>query len=659
MLLRASSQRLSPEHQSSAKELADLLMRAAEDVDNDCLAFSIRMARWSASHAEEEKVIGIGDHLCFFLPEKTPNKTVFELREYLQSLLASKARAKDVESQLAERDRCIEMMTGALAHFTLSEDSIEMFVGSLTDIQCYVLAKEGEILRSSGLSTDGVAALLNHLRQRDNVSLRISEGELFGIRAEPYSIVFQSLSPLDDIKRALIKLYMLQMGEQHQRRQRHIAETARVEIEHAARHDALTGIPNRRYFDSVLEGRQAEAMPTTIIRIDLDHFKSVNDTLGHEAGDQVLCHIGALLRAEVRKNDFFARVGGDEFVIILTPGSSLEDAVGIAERLLQRLETPFLYGNKPCRFGASFGIASNDIVDCLPSELLCLADAALYRAKKRGKNRSEVVTKELYHYVHRSHCLLGQLEPALSKGQIVPYFQPQFCAFSHRLLGAEALVRWVHPEFGILGPEQFLELACQLGLSAEVDQVIFDQTQQLIRGWEHQGLSLPRISFNISRSRLLQLDFKEVRVFKKTVAAEISFELLESIFLDGGDVSVEERIRELRGVGVDIEVDDFGSGYTSIIGLTKILPKRLKVDQRLVKPIVSDPKSKELAQSIIKIGKTLDIQLVAEGVETMQHAMILSAIGYQVLQGYAFSPPMSASAMVTFLSKNDARRELV
>ncbi|WP_444463408.1 EAL domain-containing protein [Rhodobacter capsulatus] len=430
-----------------------------------------------------------------------------------------------------------------------------------------------------------------------------------------------------------------------------VAERMRAENERQALHDGLTGLPNRRSYDNILSLRIAEAAAggprdCVLIRIDLDHFKHVNDTLGHEAGDMVLQRVGDVLRLELRAGDFAARIGGDEFSVILAPGQSGRHAREVVERMQARLTETLLFEGRQCRFGASFGIAETEDIAAMGTEIQLFADAALYRAKQGGRNRMEFFTPELHQNILFDRKLAVEIQEGLERGEFVPFFQSQVGAVDGRLTGVETLLRWRHPVRGLLAPDAFMHVAQQLRLVSEIDRVMMEKSAEALAFWRARGLHVPKISFNVSSGRMHDPDV--VRAARAIAQGEtkVTFELLESILVEEESEIFRFHLDALRDAGIEIEIDDFGSGHASIIGLMQIAPSALKIDQRIVAPVARDPRSKNLVRAIVEIAETLGIATVAEGVETRAQADILRDLGCDVLQGYLFSMPLSAEDFV-------------
>jgi len=430
-------------------------------------------------------------------------------------------------------------------------------------------------------------------------------------------------------------------------------EAAKAAIEHNALHDSLTGLPNRRYLDEVLKERAEHAARNgstlALLHIDLDRFKQINDTLGHAAGDAMLVHAARTLSANCGPGDFVARIGGDEFVVVSTVTGGEAALAALADRLIADMRQPIVYEGHKCRSGISVGIASENGSEPDPNRLLINADIALYRAKSRGRSRYEFFTSALQAEVIRTKRVADEILQGLETDQFLPWYQPQFDAVTLEVAGVEALARWRHPAEGILPPSQFLDVAEDLNVVSTIDRIVLEKALAGFAQWEQLGLGVPKIAVNVSARRLqdehLIASLRDLRF----EPGRLAFELVESIFLDETDDMVRWNAEQIKELGIDIEIDDFGTGYASIVSLMKLKPRRLKIDRQLVNPIVSSPPQRRLVQSIVDIGRSLGIEVVGEGVETMEHAAILRDLGCNVLQGYAFAAPMSGEELVRFI----------
>lgn len=437
-------------------------------------------------------------------------------------------------------------------------------------------------------------------------------------------------------------------------------EAARAHIEYNALHDSLTGLPNRRYLDELLTdhaGRfAADGERAAVLQLDLDRFKQVNDTLGHMAGDAMLVHAATVLRSSVRADDFLARIGGDEFVIVrrwqdaqADDDARMQELTRLCDRIVARMQEPLSYQGHECRVGISIGIATDTDRLADPSRLLVNADIALYRAKERGRNRHHFFNEALQAEIVTTKRIADDILTGLEQSQFLAHYQPQFCARTLDVVGVEALARWNHPKDGLIAPAAFLKIAEELNVVASIDRLVLEQSLVDFHAWEQAGLGVPTVSVNVSARRLqdeeLIRSLRQMDIRPGTIA----FELVESIFLNDNDDLTAWNVEQIKALGIDIEIDDFGTGYASIVSLMKLSPRRLKIDRQLVMPIVRSPGQRRLVGSIIDIGHSLGIEVLAEGVETMEHARVLKSLGCDALQGYAFARPMSAADLAGFI----------
>lgn len=430
--------------------------------------------------------------------------------------------------------------------------------------------------------------------------------------------------------------------------QREALADANQEIAHQSLHDPLTELPNRRALDDALLARVKAQRPTTLVRIDLDHFKYVNDTQGHQAGDHVLKEVARILYSEVGEDDLPARVGGDEFVIVMRDGAGADQAFRLSERLLKRVREPIQYGSKVLQIGGSFGVASTNDGLLSVEELLIGADAALYEAKECGRNRVHVYTDDLHNEIAERRRMAKELKKAISNSEFVPYYQPQFDAETRSLVGVETLVRWHSPDLGLVMPDEFLPVAERLSLVEDIDALIFDKATTQISAIHELGIGIDKLALNVTVQRILDPNVLDAVRSKDLGTLELSFEILESVLVEDQTDRFHFAVDCLREAGVGIEVDDFGSGHASIIGLMHLQPDSMKIDRRLVQNVDQSPVSRGVIESIVNIAKSMDLTVVAEGVETLEQADALTEAGCDVLQGYYFSHPLSGKDLRAF-----------
>lgn len=414
--------------------------------------------------------------------------------------------------------------------------------------------------------------------------------------------------------------------------------------EHLAFHDALTNLANRRHLDLRLTeiGTQSDQDENiALLHLDLDRFKPVNDTLGHAAGDHVLVHVASVLRRFAHATDFVARIGGDEFVIIRQPAPELPELDSLAKRLIDEISKPILYKTHQCRISASVGFA------VLPArqagQLLINADLATYQAKQAGRCTASAYSAEFHQRFQQRSRETALLLEAFEKQQFEPHYQPQFDAVSGNLVGVEVLARWNHPEKGLLGPHFFLDLARELSLVSQLDQMMFHAALRDIGHLASAGIDVPRLNINLGFACLADTGLLTSVQGLAQPPAQLSFDLTETVFLESDVDEATWMITSLRHAGAEIVLDGFGSAHSSITALMSMRPDRVKIGRKLVMAVTHSVHTRELVRSLINIGKSLDIRVAAVGVESGQHRDILTADGCDVLQGFHLAKPMTAT----------------
>ncbi|MEL6318640.1 MAG: bifunctional diguanylate cyclase/phosphodiesterase, partial [Pseudomonadota bacterium] len=387
--------------------------------------------------------------------------------------------------------------------------------------------------------------------------------------------------------------------------------------------------------------------------------------LGHDLGDAVLARAAETVRTVAEAGDEIARIGGDEFVVARfgsqATGARRPDRdtlSALAGGLLQALGAPMELNGHPCRVGASIGIASAAPGEIDPKQLLIDADIALNRAKTDGRNRWEFFTAEMQAERLATKRMADAIFGGLETDAFIPYYQPQFCARSGRVNGVEALARLRMPDGAILPPGAFLSVADNLDATAEIDRMIMRRAAEDWLALRAEGIELGKLSVNVSARRLTDPRLaSDVEALGMPTEA-LSVELLESTFLDDPDDAARWAIDRLQELGVAIEVDDFGAGHASIVSVMRLRPARLKIDRALVAPIDACPQARQLLRSILDIGRALGARVIAEGVETLNHADLLVEMGCDALQGYAFAKPMPQEALARFLREKPWLRTL-
>jgi diguanylate cyclase (GGDEF)-like protein/PAS domain S-box-containing protein len=445
--------------------------------------------------------------------------------------------------------------------------------------------------------------------------------------------------------------YVLNMRDATDRRvlEQELRELA-AQREHDAMHDPLTGLANRRRLfarlEETTECARAAKEKLALLLIDLDHFKELNDTLGHQAGDRLLREIGPRLEAGVPGADLVARVGGDEFAVLMPIGTTAEQAETIAERLSRAIEEPFRFQGLTLLVRASVGIAMFPEHGRDVETLMQRADIAMYSAKGRG------VGHEVYSASRDGHsrarlALIGELPDAIESGQIVVHYQPKFDLETGRIAGAEALVRWEHPQFGLLGPGAFLPLAEQTGLMRPLTlRVLNDALEQCAR-WREEGLKLP-VAVNLGAPNLLDLglpvDVQHLLEKWDVDPAMLQLEITETI-VAADPVRVIEIMNRLGKLGISLSLDDFGTGSSSLAYLRELPVQELKIDKSFVLGMDEDPEAGTIVQTIVELAHNLGLRAVGEGIETEEAYQMLAASGCDYGQGFLMGRPMPAAEL--------------
>jgi len=419
-------------------------------------------------------------------------------------------------------------------------------------------------------------------------------------------------------------------------------DARRTEAERQAVQDDLTGLMNRRGFRRAL-GQMLRQGDVIALSLDLDGFKTINDSQGHAMGDNVLRAVANKATDLWGRDVPVARVSGDEFAIAMPEQESVASDRKIAA-FLAWVSHPVHIAGHSLRIAASIGTAKSSVSGRKPSMLLADADLALNKAKSSGKNKWALCTPQLRADYDAAQALGDALLDAMETDQIVPYFQTQHAAGDHRIVGAEALVRWIHPERGMISPGEFLPLAEKLGIMHDLDARVLDVALNDAHQLEAEGLFLPKLNVNVSFARLS--DPRLIAHVQRLPATQtkLVFEIVEAVFLDDR-VNLEAwNLDLLRERGIGIEIDDFGTGHASIVALMHLRPDRLKIDQKFIRPL-PDPDHESLLRSIVGMGASLGIPTTAEGIETAEQADLAADLGIDNLQGFYFGRPCSFEAL--------------
>lgn len=435
-------------------------------------------------------------------------------------------------------------------------------------------------------------------------------------------------------------------------------EAANKQLRHLATHDALTGLPNRALLEDrvsraiVHAEREQEGFAVCVL--DLDRFKLINDSLGHHAGDELLKHVATCLTSAVRSVDTVVRLGGDEFVLLLERSRSRLDTERVAHEILQTLRAPMRIGEHEVHTSASIGIAFYPDDGVTIESLYSHADAAMYCAKQRGGSGVQYYTSSMNQESEDRVRLDADLHRALEEQQFELYYQPKFNAGTHRVHSAEALIRWRHPERGLLSPDQFIPHAEESGLIVPVGEWVLREACRQVRSWQEQGLPSLRVAVNISAVQFRRLDLVDT-VRRALLDAQVDPEHLEIELTETAVMSDPEEsadiLERLSRMGVIISVDDFGTGYSSMSYLRRFPIDKLKIDRSFITNIPGSADDSAIVQGIISLAHSLRLKVVAEGVETAEQVDYLRKHGCDQYQGYFFSKPLDADSFSALLGR--------
>ncbi len=428
-------------------------------------------------------------------------------------------------------------------------------------------------------------------------------------------------------------------------------------IEYLAYHDALTGLPNRLLVQDRFEQAMAQAEraqhKVALVYLDLDNFKAINDSLGHAAGDELLKEVAQRLRRCVRDSDTISRQGGDEFLLVLRDLPDTEIVSTIVIKLIERLQAPIQLGEQELSTSASVGVAIGPDDGRDFETLRKKADMAMYRSKESGRNTYHFFDPTMDTEASEHLQLRNGLRRALERNEFILYFQPQYELLDGRLVGVEALLRWQHPERGLVAPGHFIGVAEESGLIVPLGEWVLREACRQAMDWRKAGLPPVTMSVNLSAIQFRRGDIEQSVLAALAESglppAQLELELTESMLIQNVE-SVVVAVRQLKQHGVQLSIDDFGTGYSSLSYLKRFDIDRLKIDQSFVRDLTSDPDDAAIVRAIIQMAQSLNLQTIAEGVETAEMAQQLRAYGCDQAQGYHYARPMPADQLAQLLA---------
>ena len=559
------------------------------------------------------------------------DKKLVELNEEKQKLIASEARFRDFAEASAD-------------WFWESDDQlkIQALAGSPAGLGFYNLVDLAQTCHSHS-PNQMLKTLQSHQHFADYVVHFIDEsGKLVYLRV--------SGKPIFDVDAVFIGYRGVGRDVSEM-----VALNRRVEF--LASHDELTGLPNRNLFKQRLNHAVAKASRTNsqvlLLFFDLDHFKLVNDTLGHEAGDLLLIMATKRIAECIRASDSLCRLGGDEFVMIMEEASP-QDGHRLVRDIIAKFTTPFeLYQQRVyCTMSVGVSVYPDDTTD--PQSLLVFADLAMYRAKQNGRNGFEFYTTNLNFIAHQWLDMENGIRHALKENQLFLEYQPQVENTTHQLMGLEALLRWQHPERGLIPPLEFIKIAEQSSLINQIGDWVLEAVCQQMRAWLDQGYQVPRVSINISarhlRSENLIYALKTVPAKYQISPEMLCIEITEHALLEDIDV-VKKNMHFIKEAGFSISLDDFGTGHSSLMYLKRWSVDEVKIDRTFIEGLQNSEEDCVIVKAIVALANALSLNIIGEGVENQFQADIVKASGCKVVQGFFYSIPLPAIEMETWLKK--------
>jgi len=560
-------------------------------------------------------------------------------------IAARKQKDLGVNERLKE-NHCLQMIRNAMRQELSTEELCQLIVESL------MLAMQFPELTVAiiELGSKQIAAAGNTGNHPSKISAKIiSNGETCGVLEVAYQ---QNLSFLPQ-EQHLVDAIAHDLGRWYERKE------AEQRILQMTTHDALTGLPNRQLLQDRIEQALAQDSRNpkvmAVLFINLDHFKMINDSLGHDIGDLLLKAVAERLLACVRNEDTVARQGGDEFIVVLNSIAESLDAAKVAQKILDALTRPYPILHHELHIGGSIGIAvfPNDGTNA--ENLLKNSDVAMYHAKENGRNNYQFFTHELNKSAHERHMLSLDLRHALERNELVLFYQPVMDMPENRLHSVEALLRWQHPQQQLIAPDKFIGLAEETGLIIPIGEWVIKTVCLQIKAWKSQGYSVPRVAINLSgrqfRDKSLIKNISRILEETGTEARYITLEITESMLIDDIE-KVVETLKCLSDMGIHISIDDFGTGYSSLSYLKRFPIHTLKIDRSFVRDIVTDKNDHTIVAAIIAMAHSLEIEVIAEGIETAEQLQLLMTHHCNHYQGYFFSRPVPVTQIKSMLQKS-------
>ncbi len=430
-------------------------------------------------------------------------------------------------------------------------------------------------------------------------------------------------------------------------------------MEYQAYHDTLTGLPNRTLFkdrlQQVIIASKRYKQKFALLFIDLDQFKKINDSLGHHIGDEVLIETAKRFQTILREEDTLSRLGGDEFTVILKNIKTKKDIAKVAQKLINSMKKPLVTKHHTLHISSSIGISTYPDDASTQNDLIKFADTAMYKAKEEGRNNFQFYSSEMTQQAFQRVVLENSLRVAVKEKQFEAYFQPQYDAQKETIVGMEALVRWIHPHVGIIAPGEFIPLAQESGLIIEIDKLVMQQAMEQFSQWYKKGFNPGVLALNLSMRQLNEnnfiTDLLETMDRYNFKASWLELEVTEGQVMSNPEQSIR-KLSRLNKLGIEIAIDDFGTGYSSLSYLKKLPLNKLKIDQSFIRDIPKNEDDIAITKAIIALGKSLNLKLIAEGVETKEQRDFIVQNRCEYIQGYYYSKPLKSEEITGLLEAN-------
>lgn len=558
---------------------------------------------------------------------------------------------------LGSRYSCSDARSAEEALAALSHSSFDLVI---SDINMGGMSGLDLVPHVHSLSPDTVVVLISG-QQGMETAIEAMRVGAFDYITKPLDIRHVEAA----VERAIQHHELLTQKRRHETQLEALLQQRTAEVNRLAYYDTLTDLPNRALFEDRL--RQAVAMARrtaktlAILFIALDQVKKVNDTLGHEPGDQLLRQVASRLQSCITESSTVARFGGDEFALLLTEIRGTEDVVETIASISESLKTSFDLGGHELFASACVGVSLYPLDGQDFQGLLKNAGAALYRAKRLGGNNYQFYTADMHALASKRLALETSMRHAIENGEFIVHYQPRLLSDSLQITGVEALVRWQHPQLGLIPPAEFIPLAEDTGLIVPIGEWVLKTACKQNKVWQSEGWAAMHVAVNLSARQFQHPGILDsvVRTLEETGLApeHLELELTESSIMSNADFAIDV-LSGLKSMGVKITIDDFGTGFSSLSYLKRLPIDTLKIDQSFVRDAPTDPDDAALVMAIITLAHNLRLTVVAEGVETEEQLKLLRLLRCDEIQGYLFSPPVAAEAL-NVLFETNSRRDLV